>query len=559
MALNKESVTASRTSTYNAAVRFIDRNLELGLGEKTAIVDDSKVMTYRDLSVYVNRIGHGLKSLGVSMENRVLLICDDSCEFVGTFFGAIKVGAVPVPTNTMLSVADYLYMLNDSRAVVAIVEDRIWDQISKYTDEIKYVRHVVVISRRRAPGGADHGPDSCMDRHADSRDASMGTNLTSRLTLMSFEGLIEGQPAELQPAPTVPDDMAFWLYTSGSTGRPKGVVHLQHDMECAYENYAKPVLGMTANDITFSASKLFFAYGMGNGMYFALAAGGTTVLMRERATPAAVFSRIQELQPTLFFGVPTLYAAMLNEASKSDFHVRMSSLRLCVSAGEPLAPSIFQRFHKTFGVEILDGIGSTEALHIYISNRAKEVRPGSTGQVVAGYEVKVVDEEGNPLPAGEQGQLMLKGDSIASGYWNLHEQTKRRFYGEWYMTGDRYYYDQDGYFWYCGRQDDMMKSGGIWVSPIEIENTLMEHDSVLEVGVVGVKDEFGLEKPIAYVVPKQNTDLSTLEETLREFIRDRLAHYKCPKRFEFVSELPKTETGKIQRFKLREQSAVAAL
>lgn len=542
MALNRESVVVSRAPLYNAAYRFIDQNVEFGLGAKTAVIDDCRVMTYQELGNYVNQIGHGLRTLGVSMENRVLVVSDDSCEFVGVFFGAIKMGAVPVPINTMLSVSDYLYLLEDSRALVLVIEERIWEKISKYTDEMHHLRHVVAISRTS---------EVKLEARSFTEDG---------IKVHDLEALIRQQPKELDPAPTVVDDVAFWLYTSGSTGRPKGVMHLQHDMEWAYESYAKPVLGLTANDITFSASKLFFAYGMGNGMYFALAAGGTTVLMRERATPAAVFSRISQHQPTVFFGVPTLYAAMLNESARPGFSAEVSSLRLCVSAGEPLPPSIFQRFWKSFDVEILDGIGSTEALHIYISNRAKQVRPGSTGQVVVGYNVKVIDEEGNALPPGVQGQLVLKGDSIASGYWNLHEQTKRRFNGEWYFTGDRYYYDEDGYFWYCGRQDDMMKSGGIWVSPIEIENTLMEHELVLEVGVVGVKDEFGLEKPVAYVVTRHsNYDTSLLEQELREFVRHRLAHYKCPKKFAFVSELPKTETGKIQRFKLREQSEVASV
>ncbi|CAM3808943.1 benzoate-CoA ligase family protein [Alicyclobacillus pomorum] len=510
---------------YNAASYFIDRNVELGRAEKIAIHHDDGDITYGDLRRWVNRVGHGLRGIGVQMENRVLLVCYDSVEFVASFFGAVKIGAIPIPTNTMLRPKDYVYLLNDSRAKVAVVEAEIWNQLQPVRSQLPFLEHVVVICR-------DHAtvPAGCLE----------------------FTSWLAEQSEELSPVDTIYDDAAFWLYTSGSTGKPKGAIHLQHDMELALHHYAEGILDMTEADVTFSASKLFFAYGMGNGMYFPLGVGGTAVLMRERPTPTVVFERVERHRPTLFFGVPTLYAAMLDHVKRRGFAYDFSSVRYCVSAGEPLPPAIYHRFKETFGVDILDGIGSTEALHIYLSNRPGNVRAGSTGQVVPGYEVRIVDEAGCSLSPNQVGELLLKGDSLAQGYWNLHQQTKAKFGGEWFHTGDCYYYDEDGFFWYCGRLDDMLKSGGIWVSPIEIENVLIEHEAVLEVAVVGGRDENGIEKPVAFIVPQDIHQAPQLEQELFHFVRDRLARYKCPKRFVFVESLPKTETGKIQRFKLRD-------
>ncbi|HEY7868817.1 MAG TPA: benzoate-CoA ligase family protein, partial [Methylomirabilota bacterium] len=345
---------------------------------------------------------------------------------------------------------------------------------------------------------------------------------------------------------------AFWLYSSGSTGRPKGAVHLHHDSVICVDTYARQVLGMTERDRTVSAAKLFFAYGLGNNMSFPLGVGGQGVLYPHRPTPEAMFELIQRHRPTLFFGVPTLYAAML-QIKEAEKRYDLSTLRFCVSAGEALPEEIYRRWQERFGVEILDGIGTTEILHIFLSNRPGRARPGSSGPVVPGYEAVVVDDDGRPMPAGEVGNLRVKGDSTMAYYWNQHEKTKDTLVGHWIQTGDKYYQDGDGYFWYCGRADDMLKVGGIWVSPIEVENTLMSHPAVLEVAVVGQADSDELIKPKAFVVLKDgHTAAPTLETELKTFVKDKIAPYKYPRWIAFVPDLPKTATGKIQRFKLRQ-------
>ncbi|SIS74522.1 benzoate-CoA ligase family protein [Alicyclobacillus vulcanalis] len=522
-------------SPYNAAVQFVDRRVEEGMGNRIAFLHEDGQTTYAELYGAVNQAGNLFRDLGVQMEDRVALLCYDSIEFVSAFFGAVKVGAVPVPTNTMLSAADYLYILNDCRACVAVVEEALWPQIAGLVNQLPYLRCALIIQR----------DDSAVEQ--------LSSHDRSPCALLDFREAVARMPRELVPANTLYDDMGFWLYTSGSTGRPKGVVHLQHDMEVSFRNYAQSVLGVTQSDRLFSASKLFFAYGLGNGMYFPLGAGATGILLRDKVTPERVCEWVVKYRPTLFFGVPSLYAAIVEWCDRTQHVPDFSSVRYGVSAGEPLPAAVFHRFRSHFGVEILDGIGSTEATHIYISNRPGDIRPGSTGHVVPGYQVKIVDSEGRDVPPGEPGQLLLKGDSIAQGYWNLHQQTCSKFRGEWYVTGDRYYRDVDGYFYYCGREDDMLKSGGIWVSPIEVEATLLEHPLVVEAAVIGVKDAQGIEHPVAYVVLKDRSGApEQVAEELRRHVRDRLAHYKCPKQFVFTDSLPKTVTGKIQRFKLRE-------
>lgn len=533
MSLTSDDVLPLGTrDLYNVTSHFIDRNIKLGHKNEVAIYDDEGTTTYGELQKLINQVGNGLSHLGVQLENRVLLVCYDSVEFVASFFGAVKIGAIPIPTNTMLSPVDYLYCLNDCRAGVLIIESEIWSRICDLQSEMRYLKNVVIVSR--------NGENENQSGNG----------------IFYFSDWLQTQSDDLSSALTYYDDAAFWLYTSGSTGRPKGAVHLQHDMEFTFRHYAQNILGITHKDITFSASKLFFAYGLGNGMYFPFGAGGASVLMRRKVTPESIFSYVNKFKPTIFFGVPSLYAAMLDQINRVDIKVDFSSVRFCVSAGEPLPPSIYSRFKDVFGIEILDGIGSTEALHIYISNRPGNAHVGSTGQPVPGYEVKIVDEDGKALSPNEPGELLLKGDSLAQGYWNLHRQTKAKFGGEWYHTGDRYYYDTEGFFWYCGRQDDMLKSGGIWVSPIEIENTLLEHESVLEAAVVGGRDENGIEKPVAFIVLKNQISENEIEIKLRNLVRERLAHYKCPKRFIFVENLPKTNTGKIQRFKLRSETFI---
>ncbi|MGH2487117.1 MAG: benzoate-CoA ligase family protein, partial [Ktedonobacterales bacterium] len=429
---------------YNAAVAFLDGAIANGWSERIAIRAPGEQWTYGRLAATANRAGNALRALGVEMEQRIALLLYDSPELAGAFFGGIKMGAVPAPLNTQLRPQDYQYVLNDSRARVLIVEADLWAQLAPLRSTLPYLRHVVVVRRG-------------------------DTSLTSEGgATFDFAALVGGARAELEPATTTRDDAAFWLYSSGSTGFPKGCVHLQHDMHCCAELYARPILGLTADDVTFSAAKLFFAYGLGNGLYFPLAVGGSAVHYPGRVTPEAAFTVIAEQRPTVFFGVPTLYAAMLampDAASRFD----TSSLRLCVSAGEALPADLFNRWRDRFGVEILDGIGSTEVLHIFISNVAGQVVPGSSGRLVPGYEAAIVDEDNQPVARGEIGNLLIAGDSVCSQYWNKHERSKATITGPWIHTGDKYYQDEHDNFWYCGRSDDMLKVSGQWVSPVEVE------------------------------------------------------------------------------------------
>jgi benzoate-CoA ligase family protein len=506
---------------FNATTFFVDRHVAEGRGAKVAFFHDEGSITYAGLQELVNRTGNALLDLGVRPEQRVLCVLLDSPEFLGAFWGAIKIGAVPIPVNTMMRADDYLYFLDDSRAPVAIVSEALLAEAGPALAKARYLRHVIVAGR------------------------ATGTQI-------AFESWVAKASARLEPFDSSKDDPAFWLYSSGSTGRPKGAVHLQHDMVVSCDTYALQVLGMTEADRTVSAAKLFFAYGLGNNLYFPLRVGGEGVLYPHRPTPDAMFELIQRHRPTLFFGVPTLYAAML-QVKEAEKRYDLSCLRLCVSAGEALPEELYRRWHERFGVEILDGIGSTEILHIFLSNRPGRARPGSTGLAVPGYEAIVADDEGRPMPAGEVGNLRVKGDSTMAYYWNQHEKTKNTLQGHWILTGDKYYQDADGYFWYCGRADDMLKVGGIWVSPVEVENTLVGHPAILEAAVVGHADTDELIKPKAFVVLKDGYAASAaLEAELKAFVKDKIALYKYPRWIEFVPELPKTATGKIQRFKLRQ-------
>jgi benzoate-CoA ligase len=516
-----EALATALPEQFNVATYFVDRNVEEGRGDKTAIEFGSERITYRQVLEGVNRVGNALRGvLDVRIEERVLLLLLDCPEFVYSFFGAIKIGAVPVPTNTLLKAPDYEYILNDSRARVVIVSEALLPQLQAIAPErLRYLREVVVV------GGAPRGT-------------------------RTFSSLLEAGSVELEAEPTSKDDAAFWLYSSGSTGFPKGCVHLHHDMVVCCDMYGRGVLGITEQDRCYSVAKLFFAYGLGNGLYFPFSVGATTVLFPGPPTPANVFSIVEKHKPTLFFSVPTNYAQLLAQETGADF----SSVRYGVSAGEALPAALFERFQQRFGVEILDGIGSTEISHIFISNQPGAIRPGSSGKLVPGYEAKIIDEDGASVPHGEIGNLLIKGDSTCSMYWNKHEKTKDTIEGHWIRTGDKYSQDADGYFWYAGRSDDMLKVGGIWVSPIEVENALVEHQSVLEAGVVGREDRDQLTKPLAYVVPKPGVEgTHELARELQDFVRAKLAEYKRPRWIEFVSELPKTATGKTQRFKLRER------
>ena len=506
---------------FNVATYFVDRNVAEGRGSRPAFFYEDRVLTYADVHDLANRTGNALRDLGVGLEDRVWMCCLDAPEFVGTFWGAMKMGAVPIPTNTLMRTADYVYFLRDSRARAAVVSAPLLAEVGPALAQSPYLRHVLVAGGR----AAGH---------------------------LSWEEQVAKASPVLTPAVTSRDDPAFWLYSSGSTGFPKGAVHLHHDMVVCQETYAKQVLGLRETDRVYSAAKLFFAYGLGNAGYFPMGVGGQSVLYPHRPTPESVFEVLTRHRPTIFFGIPTLYAAML-AVKDADTRFDLSALRLCVSAGEALPDELYKRWRDRFGVEILDGIGTTEILHIFLSNRPGAARPGSTGQAVPGYEAVLVDDDGRPVPSGEIGNLRVKGDSTMAYYWNKHDKTKETLFGPWIQTGDKYSQDADGYFWYAGRADDMLKVGGIWVSPIEVEATLIKHPAVLEVAVVGKEDTDRLVKPKAYVVLKEpEAAAAGLADELKAFVKDRIAPYKYPRWIDFVAELPKTATGKIQRFKLRD-------
>ena len=505
---------------YNAATTFVDENIKQGRGGKVAIHYQNQKITYREVFEKVNRTGNALRDLGIEIENRVLVILPDSPEFVYSFFGAIKIGAVAVPTNPWMFAKDYEYLINDSRARAIVVHESVLTEIEKIWDRTPFLKHIIVV-------GAPRGK------------------------ALSYDRLIAKASDKLEAEKTTKDDVCFWGYTSGSTGSPKGAVHLQHDMITITDLFAKPVLGMTENDLCFSASKMFFSYGLGNSLYFPFRFGAATVLWPEKPDPEKILEVIEQYKPTFFFSVPTLFARFLRIEKNYDF----SSLRICLSSGEPLPPALFHQWKDRTGLELLDVVGSTEATHDFLANRPGRAKAGSSGEVTPAFEAKIVDDDGREVPVGEVGNLMVKGDANAPYYWNKHEQTKRMMQGEWLKTGDTYYCDGEGYYWYCGRSDDMMKVGGLWVSPIEIENTLMEHPAVLESGVIGDTDDDGLLKPKAFVLLKSEFKGSAeLKLELQNHVKSKLAPYKYPRWVEFVDDLPKTVTGKIQRFRLRSKN-----
>ena len=509
---------------YNLADDLVDRHVRDGRGDRVAIVSDGRQVTYRELSEQINRTGHALTALGVTAGDRVLLVLLDSPEFVAAFLGAAKIGAVAVPTNTMLRAADYVYFLEESRAAAVIVHSALLGELAPALSQ-RLENRVVVTGDRVS--GYPHW-DDWLDRRS---------------------GVLEA-------ARTAGTDVAFWLWTSGSTGKPKAAVHCHRDWAYCAANYAAGVLGLTGSDVTFSSSKLFHAYGLGNSLAFPLYAGATTVLSPARAQAKSVLEIVQRTRPTLFFSVPTLYAAMLQEARATEYD--LASVRLAISAAEPLPAEIFRRWKERFDIEILDGLGSTELLHIYLSARAGSVRPGSSGTAVPGYDIRVVDAAGEDVSAGTVGDLLVSGHSRAVCYWNRPELTTDRMRGRWFVTGDKYSVDADGYYWYAGRADDMFKVSGQWVSPIEIESTLVEHTSVLEAAVIAFQEESRLHTAKAFVVLQQGCAAGPeLAKELQDFVKARLTPYKCPRRIEFLSELPKSAAGKVLRYKLRESASVA--
>ena len=507
---------------YNLADDLVDRHVRAGRGDRLAIVSEGRHVTYGELYENVNRVAHALTALGVGTGDRVLLVLLDSPEFVTAFLGAVKIGAIAVPTNTSLRSTDYTYFLEESGAVAVIVHGALLGEVAPALEQSRpRSEHRVVVVGERVPGH------------------------------LHWDEWLDGRARAFDAAPTSADDLAFWLWTSGSTGKPKAAVHRHRDWAYSASNYANGVLGLTASDVTFSSSKLFHAYGLGNSLAFPLSAGAATVLSPTRSQPKSVLEVAQLTRPTLFFSVPTLYAAMLEEARTTDYD--LSSVRLAISAAEPLPAEIFRRWKERFDIEILDGLGSTEVLHIYLSARAGDVRPGSCGKPVPGYEIRVVDAAGEDVPHGTVGDLLVAGDSRAVCYWNRPQLTEERMRGPWFVTGDKYSVDADGYYWYAGRADDMFKVSGQWISPIEIENALVEHTSVLEAAVIAFEEESKLQTAKAFVVLRHGYSAGPeLAKELQEFVKARLTPYKCPRRIEFLSELPKSVAGKLLRYKLRE-------
>lgn len=503
---------------YNAS-RIIDRNLEAGRAEKVAIYCGEERVTYGELARRINRFGSALREVGVRQEDRVLMVLNDTPAFPTAFFGAMRIGAIPIPSNTLLGAGDCRFFVDNSRAQVVVADAQHREKVEE------------------ALRGHPSPPDLVLaDGPADEH--------------LSLGALMEAGEEELSPADTHRDDPAFWLYSSGSTGNPKAAVHLHHDIDYTCETYARHVLRVSESDHVFSASKLFHAYGLGNGISFPYWAGASTVLFPGKPTPEAILETAERHRPTLFFSVPTLYNAMLNHPGAGEYD--LSSIRLCASAAEALPANIWHRWKETFGSTILDGIGSTEMLHIFVSNTPEELKPGSSGKPVPGYEAKILDEDGGPVEPGEAGYLAVKGDSAAAYYWRNHEKTKATMKGEWLFAGDWYRVDEDGFYWYEGRSDDMIKVSGLWVSPVEVEATLGEHPAVVEAAAVGVAvDELTRVKAYAILHEGYEGSEETVAE-LQEWCKERLKRYQYPHLVEFVEELPKTVTGKIQRFKLRE-------
>ena len=519
---------------FNAADYFVDRNIRQGKGHKIAIYTEHRNYTYNDVQKMVNKTANAMRDRGLRIEERVMMLMLDVPQFYAIFWGAIKLGAIPIPVNTMLNPEDYEFYLNDSRARLLVVSEELLPVINKIKGDLPYLRDIIVISEVE---GA-HIP---------------------------FKQKYKSAPATIKTTSTTRDDVGFWLYSSGSTGSPKGAIHSQYDMVVTSNAYAKGILGLTEDDICLSAARLFFAYGLGNGMYFPLSAGCSAVLSPHRPTPEIMFRCLEKFRPTIFFGIPTLYGQMLEyqvrmdreKGVKADPNAdhALSSVRICVSGGEALPPGIYKRWKDRYGVNILDGMGSTEMAHIFLSNSPGEIKLGSTGKPVPGYELKLVDHEGNEVPQGDIGTLLVKGDSAAQFYWHKRQKSRQTMQGEWINTGDKYYIDPDGFYWCAGRADDMLKVGGIWVSPVEVENCLGEHEAVLENAVVGWRDEKGLVKPKAFVVLREGfVPSEELAEELKKWVLEKLPKFKYPRWIEFLPALPKSATGKTQRFKLRQDT-----
>ena len=506
---------------FNMADYFLYHNVEEGRENKVCLYYEDRSWTYGDAVRLSNQAGNALRDLGLNMEDRVLMVLPDCPEFVWTWFGAARIGAVITMVNPLLPAADYEYYLEYTRAKVAVIHQSVRPVFIDAARNARYLKRVLIVD---GDGDLPEGWDN-------------------------FYWRVSNAPEECTPADTHRDDIAIWLFTSGSTGHPKGAVHLQHDLPYNTEVFAKRTMGVSEDDLTVSVPKLFFGYATGTNLLFPFAVGGATALFSERSTAEKMFEVIKRYRPTILTTVPTMINSMLNVpgASPDD----LSSLRFCYSAGEALPVELFERWTNTYGVDICDGIGSAEMFHIYITNRPGDIKPGSLGRIVDGYEARIVDADNNEVPTGEMGTLRIKGDSAALCYWNAHEKSKETFAGDWCTSGDQFHVDEDGYYWYHGRTDDMLKVSGVFVAPGEIENCLLQHEAVLECAVVG-HEAGGLVKPKAFIVVREGFQTGEeLAGQIKQFVKNSIAVYKYPRWIEFVDSLPKNDRGKIDRKKLK--------
>jgi 4-hydroxybenzoate-CoA ligase len=513
------------SGSYNAVTWLLDRNVDEGRATKLAFTDTVSELTYGQLQQQSCRVANLLRRLGVRREERVAMIMLDTVDFPAVFLGAIRAGIVPVPLNTLLTSDQYAYVLADCRARVLFISPALLPVVKDMLGRMPDLEHVIVAGN----GAHDDGPHG----------------------YKKLSDELAGESMTFATAATHADEPAFWLYSSGSTGMPKGVRHLHASLAATAETYARQVLGIREDDVGLSAAKLFFAYGLGNALTFPMSVGATTVLNSERPTPAAMFALMNKYHPSIFFGVPTLFSAMLNDETMKNERGG-SRLRVCTSAGEALPESVGNAWKARFGVDILDGVGSTELLHIFLSNAPGDIKYGTSGRPVPGYKVRLVNEAGADVPDGEVGELLVDAPSAGEGYWNQRSKSRRTFEGHWTRTGDKYIRDADGRYTFCGRSDDMFKVSGIWVSPFEVESALITHPAVLEAAVVPESDPEGLLKPKAFVVLRAGASTDGLHEALKEHVKQKIGPWKYPRWIDVVDSLPKTATGKIQRFKLRD-------
>ena len=524
----------SQRRPYNAVTDFVDANVARGLGKKLAFVDPDRSLTYGELQSRSCQFAAALRTLGLRSEDRVTLLLNDTVDYPVAFWGAIRAGIVVIPLNTFLTAAQYAYILADSRASTIVASAPLAQTIWPILDRLPYLQNIILVGAIAEDKAAFPG-----------REVHL------------FEEVLAREQSKPCLTETVSDEVAFWLYTSGSTGDPKGVKHVHSSLMATAKLFGQGVVGICENDVVFSAAKLFFAYGLGNAMSFPLSVGATAALWPYRPTPESVFEMMRRHRPTVFYGVPSLYTALLshNEICRGAGSDR---LRVCVSAGEALPAHIGERWRAAVGVDVLDGIGSTEMLQTFLSNRPGDIHYGSTGKPVPGYDAKIVDESGRELGDGEIGELVVRGPSAGEGYWNQRAKSRRTFAGEWTFTGDKYQRDKNGYYFYCGRTDDMFKVSGMWVSPFDVEAALVSHEAVLEAAVIGKEDADGLIKPKAFIVLKNGYAADErLIETLKVHVKEQAGPWKYPRWIDVRPDLPRTSTGKIQRFKLRDEESQA--